>query len=98
MDLTGGTRVVVDNLTPLKTRDYLVNLQQQQDLSLTILTGDIVMEIYDPNGQVLSNSSGSFFEFEAPMAGQYRIRLRTNERMNDVTNYSLSVEVKNLAP
>jgi hypothetical protein len=98
LDLTGGYKVIQDSLTPLKTVDYLVNLQPQQNLSVNILGGDVVMEIYDPNGQSLSNSSGPIFSFEAPMAGQYRIRLRTNERMNDVTNYSLGVEVKNIAP
>ncbi len=98
MDLTGGGTFINDSLTPLKTIDYVVSLQPQQNLSVVILGGDVVMGIYDPSGQRLSDSGGPQFSFRVPTAGEYRIRMQTNDRMNDVTNYILRVEVENLAP
>lgn len=99
LSVSAGQQTVSDRLTPLQTKDYLVNVQRGQGLSLQVTSGQVVMDIYGPDGRIIADAGGvNFFDADVPVTGEYRIRVRANERSNDRTDYSVRVGVRNLSP
>ena len=93
LTLPGGRQVVVDRLDTNQARDYLISVERGQKFAIST-NGNIVMEVYGPDGQLIPDAAGirGFFSMQAPIGGEYRFRV--TPRSQDPANYTVDVTIR----
>ncbi len=92
LTLPGGRQVVVDRLDTNQARDYLISVERGQEFAIST-NGNIVMEVYGPDGQLIPDAAGiRGFSMQAPIGGEYRFRV--TPRSQDPANYTVDVTIR----
>jgi hypothetical protein len=82
----------VDRLDTNQARDYLISVERGQEFAIST-NGNIVMEVYGPDGQLIPDAAGiSTFSMQAPIGGEYRFRV--TPRSQDPANYTVDVTIR----
>ncbi len=88
----GGRQSVEDRLDANQARDYLISVERNQEFTIST-NGNIVMEVYGPDGQLIPDAAGiRKFSMQAPVGGEYRFRV--TPRSQDPANYNVDVTIR----